>query len=118
MRGYKMDKYQKILETYKKTVLNEDIEKSTHNIKKMLDEGMGAEAVLKNLRWEQIMYKFFDMYNMLKNSAKVPKAKKSQIAFMSAESMLKTLQEFIDYFPKLERLEKASTQEIAKLRNI
>ena len=98
--------------------MKEETEESggiSQTIQEMLDEGMGSEAVLKNIRWEQMMYKFFDIYNMMKGASTNKKNKKAQIAYMSAESMLKDLQKFIDAFSGLEKLEKAATKEVGRL---
>ena len=83
-----------------------------------LDEAIGSESVLKNLRWEQIMYKFFDTFGMLKNMAINKKNKKALIAFKTAESMLKDLQTFVDSFTGLEKLEKTAREEMMKLNSI
>jgi hypothetical protein len=123
-----MDKYQKIYKAYQDTIVEGKKEEKTggidgkeelggisQTISEMLDEGMGSEAVLKNIRWEQMMYKFFDIYNMMKGAASNKKNKKAQIAYRSAESMLKDLQKFIDSFSGLEKLEKAATKEVGRL---
>ena len=126
-----MDKYQKIYKAYQDTIV-EGIKKGeeeeggtldesggiSQTIQEMLDEGMGSEAVLKNIRWEQMMYRFFDIYNMMKGASTNKKNKKAQIAYMSAQSMLKDLQKFIDSFSGLEKLEKAATREVGKLSGI
>ncbi len=86
--------------------LNEAIEQ--------IDEGMGAEAVLKNLRWEQVMYSFFDNFQMLKSMAIDKTNKKASTAFKSAESMMNNLQKFVDNFKNLEKLEAAARAELTK----
>jgi len=91
-----------------------DIIEKLNEAMERIDEGMGAEAVLKNLRWEQVMYKFFDNFNMLKNMAIDKKNKKASIAFKSAESMMGNLQKFVDNFQSLEKLEAAARAELSR----
>lgn len=94
-----------------------DIVDKLNEAMERIDEGMGAEAVLKNLRWEQVMYSFFDNFQMLKNMAIDKKNKKAAAAFKSAESMMNNLQKFIDNFKNLEKLEIAARDELSKRQN-
>ena len=93
------------------------MEKKTDILNK-LDEAIGSESVLKNLRWEQVMYKFFETFQMLKSMSINKKNKKALIAFKTAESMLKDLQTFVDSFTSLEKLERIARDEMNKLNTI
>ena len=95
-----------------------DIVDKLNEAMERIDEGMGAEAVLKNLRWEQVMYKFFDNFQMLKSMAVDKKNKKASVAFKSASSMMGNLQKFIDNFQNLEKLETAARAELTKRNTV
>ncbi len=71
--------------------------------------------ILRNLRWEEVIYSFFSLYDGAKNMSNNDKNKKAQIAFKNASSMLDSLQTFTDNYPKQEKLNDAARSESDKL---
>lgn len=71
--------------------------------------------ILRNLRWEEVIYGFFNMYDSAKSMSMNDKNKKAQIAMKNAGSMLEMLQKFIDAYPGQEKLNDSARKETEML---
>lgn len=77
--------------------------------------------ILRNIHWQEVIYSFFQMYDTAKSMSMNEKNEKAKAAYEKASNMLDNMQNFVDSFPMMEKLNTDARKEsdkLMKMRNM